>query len=312
MITFTQLHYFLEVCKMKNFTKAANSLFVTQQTLSNHISSIEKTLGTKLFYRTTPLQLTYAGKRFEHYALLLTRTEQEMLTEFSDITEGKRGQIQFGISYNRGAILLPKILSKFKQEFPHVDVKIVEGSSLELQKLLVSNSIDIILEQLPFSYENISYYELEQDYLYLLVTDEYLEKCFPSNYIQVKSSLLASGKIHLLKPCNFLLNKPGNSIRSAMDSIFLEEKMDANIQTESDNLDTLYNLCINHYGCTIYPGGFLNSMNPAPADHLNIIRLNYENAGYSLGIGYLKEHYMSVACKGFIKLILSCYESINP
>ena len=57
MITFTQLHYYLEVAKQKSFTKAANNLYITQQTLSNHISTIEQTLGAKLFERTTPLSL---------------------------------------------------------------------------------------------------------------------------------------------------------------------------------------------------------------------------------------------------------------
>lgn len=302
MITFTQLHYFLEVAKQKSFTKSANSLYITQQTLSNHISSIEQTLGTKLFQRTTPLKLTYAGQRFEEYAKRLVRTEQEMLKEFQDISNERKGQIYFGISYNRGALLLPQILTQFKKDYPDINIQVIEDNSLELQNMLVNGSIDLMLEQLPFA-NNIAYYELSTDYLYLLVTDDYLKECFGPEFIRIKSFLLNTGKIHVLKHCNFLLNKPGNSIRNVMDTIFQTEKFAANVVVESNNLETLYNLCINHYGCTIYPGNFLFSSYIKKPANLNIIQLDYPNTNYTLGIGYMNEHYLSKAARELIQLI---------
>ena len=86
-----------------------------------------------------------------------------------------------------------------------------------------------------------------------------------------------------------------------MNSIFQSEKMAVKVGVESNNLETLYNLCINHYGCPIYPGNFLSDRKLA--DNLNVIQLNYPSASYTLGIGYMNGHYLSNAAKELIRLM---------
>ena len=55
MINFLNLEYFLVAAEELNFTKAAKKLFISQQSLSNHISNMEKEFDVILFNRTTPL-----------------------------------------------------------------------------------------------------------------------------------------------------------------------------------------------------------------------------------------------------------------
>lgn len=86
-----------------------------------------------------------------------------------------------------------------------------------------------------------------------------------------------------------------------MNSIFQSEKMAVKVGVESNNLKTLYNLCINHYGCTVYPGNFLSDRKLT--DNLNVIQLNYPSASYTLGIGYMNRHYLSNAAKELIRLM---------
>ena len=61
MINFLNLEYFLVAAEELNFTRAAKKLFISQQSLSNHISNLEKEFDVVLFNRTSPLTLTYAG-----------------------------------------------------------------------------------------------------------------------------------------------------------------------------------------------------------------------------------------------------------
>ena len=136
--------------------------------------------------------------------------------------------------------------------------------------MLVKGDIDLMLEQLPFA-DDIAYYTLGEDHLYLLVTDEYLKNCFGPDFSHVKSILISTGRIQVLEPCNFLLNKTGNTIRSAMNSI------------------------------TVYPGNFLSDRKLT--DNLNAIQLNYPSASYTLGIGYMNGHYLSNAAKELIRLM---------
>ena len=124
---------------------------------------------------------------------------------------------------NRGALLLPTILTKFQTDYPDINIQVIEDNSIELQNMLVKGDIDLMLEQLPFA-DDIAYYTLGEDHLYLLVTDEYLKNCFGPDFSHVKSILISTGRIQVLEPCNFLLNKTGNTIRIAMNSIFQSEK----------------------------------------------------------------------------------------
>ena len=60
-MNFLHLKYFLLVAEELNITRAAERLFISQQSLSNHISNMEKELDVKLFTRSPKLSLTYAG-----------------------------------------------------------------------------------------------------------------------------------------------------------------------------------------------------------------------------------------------------------
>ncbi len=61
-MNFQTMDYFVAVAEEKSFTKAAERLSVTQQTLSANIAAAEKELGSKLLERTVPLSLTFAGE----------------------------------------------------------------------------------------------------------------------------------------------------------------------------------------------------------------------------------------------------------
>ena len=61
-MNFQSIRYFLQVAKRRSFSQAAEELFITQQTLSASIASLEKELGCRLFIRHIPLELTYGGR----------------------------------------------------------------------------------------------------------------------------------------------------------------------------------------------------------------------------------------------------------
>ena len=63
-MNFLTIHYFLTLVGERNFTRAAERLHVTQQTLSGHIAMVEREVGMKLFIRHVPLELTDGGEVF--------------------------------------------------------------------------------------------------------------------------------------------------------------------------------------------------------------------------------------------------------
>ena len=79
MINFLNLEYFLVAAEELNFTKAAKKLFISQQSLSNHISNMEKEFDVILFNRTTPLTLTYAGQALKEKAKQMQRYYENVI-----------------------------------------------------------------------------------------------------------------------------------------------------------------------------------------------------------------------------------------
>ncbi len=67
---------------------------MTQQTLSAHISAVERELGCQLFVRHIPLEITYAGKEFLKYAESIRRQVREMRRAFGEIAGEEKGQLQ--------------------------------------------------------------------------------------------------------------------------------------------------------------------------------------------------------------------------
>ena len=102
MINFLNLEYFLVAAEELNFTKAAKKLFISQQSLSNHISNMEKEFDVILFNRTTPLTLTYAGQALKAKAKQMLELRDETYRELADIKDFSVGQLTLGLSHTRG------------------------------------------------------------------------------------------------------------------------------------------------------------------------------------------------------------------
>ena len=154
MINFLNLEYFLVAAEELNFTKAAKKLFISQQSLSNHISNMEKEFDVILFNRTTPLTLTYAGQALKTKARQMLELRDETYRELADIKDFSVGQLTLGLSHTRGRVILPEILPVFKERYPNIDLKLVEGNSSELADDLLHGNIDLIIDMLPFKVEN--------------------------------------------------------------------------------------------------------------------------------------------------------------
>ena len=99
MINFLNLEYFLVAAEELNFTRAARKLYISQQSLSNHISNLEKEFDVILFNRTSPLTLTYAGRALKTRARELLDLRDETYKEISDIKDFSTGQLSIGVSH---------------------------------------------------------------------------------------------------------------------------------------------------------------------------------------------------------------------
>ena len=144
-MNFSSFDYFLALARERSYTRAADVLHITQQSLSAAIAALELELGCPLVVRRTPLEPTYAGRVFLQYAERFHQTRDEMQRTFCDIAENQRGELRVGIAYTRGRAILPGILEAFAGVYPNVRVILTEERNHTLQNLLHEGRVDLAI-----------------------------------------------------------------------------------------------------------------------------------------------------------------------
>ncbi len=106
------LNYFMETAKSLSITETSERLFISQQTLSNHIRRVEDYYGTRLFNRQPRLQLTAAGQEVLKYAETIFSDEKRLLAVLADLGNSDSGLITIGVTSPRCNAYLPQVLEK--------------------------------------------------------------------------------------------------------------------------------------------------------------------------------------------------------
>ena len=177
-MNFHSLDYFLVLAREKNFTRAAEALHITQQSLSSHIAGLEKELGCTLLVRRTPLELTYAGRTFLRYAESIGQTRQAMEREFCDISENQKGELRVGIAYTRGRAIMPRLIPAFQRQYPNVEITLLEGSNDAIQKALLSGGIDLAIAGFPHPLPGVVLEDYYLEHIVLCLSDGLLARTF--------------------------------------------------------------------------------------------------------------------------------------
>lgn len=125
-----------------NMTAAAQLLFLSQSAVSQAIAELESQYGVRLFERLSrKLYLTDAGQKLQSYARHIIRMNEEAEVSMKSLHEN--GFIRIGASVTVGAYVLPKLVAEFKRASPLTEIEVFENNTQEIEKLALSNQIDI-------------------------------------------------------------------------------------------------------------------------------------------------------------------------
>ncbi|MGM0636479.1 MAG: hydrogen peroxide-inducible genes activator [Bacteroidota bacterium] len=155
-MTITQLHYVLAVAEYKNFTKAAEKVFVTQPTLSMQVQKLEEELGVKIFDRSKkPIELTQVGENIVNQAKNIVN-ESNRIQDIVDQQKGYvGGEFRLGIIPTVMPTLLPMFLMNFTKKYPKVNLKIQEQNTETIIENLKDGHLDAAIAATPLENENI-------------------------------------------------------------------------------------------------------------------------------------------------------------
>lgn len=138
-----QLRYFLTLARMEHVTEAAQSLHVTQSSLSKTIQRLEEDLGVPLFNRIgRKLRLNEYGKRFLHRAERALFELEQGKQELSDLSSPEYGTLELAVT---AASKLPNILREFRKKRPNVQFHVQMLTTQEMVTLLHRGEVDFCL-----------------------------------------------------------------------------------------------------------------------------------------------------------------------
>lgn len=135
--------YFYEVAKYNSYTKAAESLMISQPSLSYSIKVLETQLEKKLFIReNNKIKLTDDGED------LYNRLDN-IFKQFDDTNENDdyRGKITLGVRSAYAYKILPSYINEFNKIHPNLEIDFIIGRSDKLLSLLENKQIDILIDE---------------------------------------------------------------------------------------------------------------------------------------------------------------------
>ena len=154
------LKYFLVIANEGNISKAAETLHLTQPTLSRQLVDLENKIGKKLFYRGRHISLTEEGiilqRRAEEILSLVDKTKNEL-----NQTDELIGNITIGSGVYAASNEIIRHLEEFSQLYPKVQYEIYTNSADTLQEKLEQGLLDFALLQEPVDVINYDFLRLK-------------------------------------------------------------------------------------------------------------------------------------------------------
>lgn len=294
-MNFSSMGYFIAVAEERSFTRAAVRLNVTQQTLSARISSLEKELGTKLFERSVPLELTYAGEVFLGYARRFEAEGRAMRQEFRDIAGDERGVLHVGVAGTRGHVIMPRAIAAFQKRYPGIAVHLHERENDELVSDVRAGLLDVAVATVAKDTPGLEVHYLYREEVVLLVADTLLRELYGDRAEEVVATAEREQSLSPLADCPFLLlgrrDIPGEIGRRA----FLRAGIEPDVRVTSTNSETLIALCMRGAGACFSPIEFVGaSMSDRMRGGIRMIHLG-PDAQYWISVAWRRsDHVWSV------------------
>lgn len=288
-MTFQSIRYFLMTEKRRSFTKAAEELLITQQTLSAQIANLEQELGNRLFERTVPLKLTGAGEIFLRYAERMENIYMQMQHEFDDLAGNRTGCLRIGVAHTRGHAILPQVAERFQTRYPGVEIRVQEERNDMLPKQLADGTVDLVIAEIPEKIPGVMTKKFHEEEIVLLLADELLERLYGRQKTAVLDA--AAQDLRVLRNCPFLMNTEQDINGRIGRMLIREAGFVPLIRMQSENVETLLELCLRGSGACFCPQNLYEAVvTGSRRQGLHTVHFEQEDTRYWIRFGWAKQN----------------------
>lgn len=293
-----QLEAFVQVSESGSFSKAAKELFLTQPTISAHISSLEKELNVRLFIRNTKeVSLSDDGKDLYRYAKQITDLEKAIEERFYMDSDDGKHFITIAASTIPAQYLLPKVLMCYRERYPKEQIKIMETDSSEVVTQVVDHMVDVGFTGTVLEKKHCKYIPFYKDELAVIAPDT------PEYRILKEQN---RDDIDWIKRKPLILREEGSGTRKEAEKqlknagIFMD---DLDIVASIANQETIKKSVKQGMGITV-----LSRLAAEDEDGLLIFPIPGADEGRDINLVYNKNYQMTRSADRFIRIVKEVYD----
>lgn len=205
----------LALDKTRSITRAAEQLHVTQPTLSLFLTNLEKRLGTPLFHRLgKKLVPTQVGEAYLRRAQQIVALKYDFEMEMNDLISGRQGKLYVGGLRKGNLFLMPRLIRRFRMDYPGVDIILHEDNAENLEDALCAGELDLIYVNQPPTHSGLHVEQVRQDHMLMVL---------PADHPAAKRSRWLEGchypylDLHYVEQEAFYMMEESRTVRTVAD-----------------------------------------------------------------------------------------------
>jgi DNA-binding transcriptional LysR family regulator len=286
---FDQLHTFLEIVRLKSFSKAAQTCYRTQPAISAQVRQLEQELRADLFERFgSKISLTTAGRIFAEYAEQILALRRRVQDAIAELEANPRGELVIAANEATCIYVLPKVFSEYRRLFPAVQLQVLRSYGSRVVEAVMENSADFGLTQLPVEEKRLQVVTVHRDEIRLIV---------PVGHPLAQRQ---SVQPHEIVESFMILPKYGKT-RTRLNEWLVPVEDDVRISMELDSSEMMKHFVIAGLGVSFV--ALSNCREEIAAGKLQAVPLAPEPMMRRLGLVYRKDKALSKAALGFIEVV---------
>ncbi|HEX4242567.1 MAG TPA: LysR substrate-binding domain-containing protein [Steroidobacteraceae bacterium] len=226
-VSLRQLRVFEMAATLGSFSKAAETLHLTQPGVSMHIKELEANAGLPLFERIgRKLHVTEAGRELLSRAREVLRTLKDAEDVLAGLKGLKRGRINLAV-VSTAKYFVPRLLAEFGKSYPELDVRLAVDNRDAVIEHLVANEVDFaIMGRAPQSLKAIAEPFAQNPHVIIAAPDHPLagRRRIPAEVVAKET---------------FIVREPGSGTRLAMQQFFDERQIPFKVGLEMASNETI-------------------------------------------------------------------------
>lgn len=240
-----QLEALVGIADHGTFSSAAEALGTVQSNISNRIARLEHELGSELIDRASGA-LTESGAIVAERARRVLAEVSAIASDVSELNADIHGKVSLGMIGTAGRWIVPLLLEAQRATYPHIALRITEGTNSVIEPQLVNGQIDIAVLAWPVLAPELTEIDLFSEDLVLIVDKQH------------PLASLSSVSFATLANYELLLPFPGTPIRREIDDSAHAQGIELKPVIELDGLRTIASMTFDGHGPSILPATMLS------------------------------------------------------